>query len=102
MAQPLATAKSKAASAAAAATTTTNEPLPLDKRRVTRGAAVSGSRAATAATDDSLPALHADWKKPIQFVVYLPPPELNVRLMDPGKWEAWQVIGEMENGKPDR
>ena len=96
MAQPLATgAKTKTMTTT---TTMTTEPLPLDKRRVARGAAgSSGSRAATAgAAEDSLPALHPDWKKPIQFVVYLPPPELNVRLMDPGKWEAWQVIGQWQ------
>ena len=65
------------------------DPLPLDQLKVARGSA-SGSR--SSGVDDSLPALHTDWKKPIQFVVYLPPPELNVRLTDPGKWEAWQVI----------
>lgn len=74
----------------------------MDKRRVPRASASGSSRAsASSSTDDSIPALHADWKKPIQFVVYLPPPELNVRLTDPGKWEAWQVRDEGEEEEED-
>ena len=62
----------------------------MDKRRISRTSASGGMRASSS-PDDVIPALHVDWKKPIQFVVYLPPPELHVRLTDPGKWEAWQV-----------
>ena len=67
------------------------EALPLDKKRLPKASVSGGLRDSGSIADDPIPALHSDWKKPIQFVVYLPPPELNMRLTDPGKWEAWQV-----------